>query len=396
VTDLTRALLLPEVFSPSPSLLKTLALYWDEVVLVDYTERLMADDPPASRPRAQTELEDAGLLRRVNRSLKPPGPPPWLADAAADALSELPLSPEQRETAVAAAMRGDVDDQLLSLALMPSYEARRVTPNPQRPWDDLTEDERQPLLRATRHMLESLFRLTEEHYVARVLDACNLAALNGWGPVSGSTLSAVASALGARHDDLPLAEAALISVTAEAFAVDGDTPVDEIVALREQHRSSMQRLRASLVDLSASVSVDGTPSQIVNRARGTFTDRVLPSLGDLESILTESKVKFFLRSLLGAVTYAIPPHDPVRGIAGGLRVTSEIIDYRFSRETLLGRHPYGYLHHVSDELGASPSAAASSFLETQRDPMKVFARLFDDREVRAAAIREVLGFDVTT
>lgn len=394
--DLTRALLLPELLEPSPSLLKTLALYWDEVVLVEYKERLVADDPPSSgRPPARQELEEAGLLRRIDRSLLPAHPPGWLFEGADLGLRELSLPIADRERAIAAAMKGDLESQLLALSVMPSHEARRSMQSvADRPWDDLTDTQKQPLMIGTRHMMESLFRLSEEHYVARVLDACDLAALNGWGPVSGSALSAVASALGPQHDDLPLSEAALISVTADAFAIEGDTPVDDILSLRERHRASMSRLRASLIDLSASVRVDGTPTQIVNRARDTFTDRVLPSLSDLESILGESKIKFVVRSLLGAVTYAVPPHDPVRGIAGGLRVTSEIIDYRFSRETLIERHPYGYLHHVSDELGAKPGEATSALLETQRNPIKLFEQLMSGSQVRAAAVREILGFDL--
>lgn len=394
MTDLTNALLLPEVLGPSPGLLKTLAIYWDELVLVDYTERLMGNDPPAAPPQAQRELEAEGLLRRIDRSLLPDKPPVWLVKGTEQVLNQLPLSAEERRRAVTAASRGELVERLLALSLMPSHEARRVIPRPQKRWDDLSDEERQPLLATTRHFLESIFRLAEEHYVARVTDACDLAALNDWGPVAGSSLSAMAAALGPRQDDLPLAEAALISVTAEAFAIDPDTPVSDIVAVREKHRSSMGRLRGSLIDLSASISTDGTPSQVVNRARSTFTNRVAPSLGELETILSESKIKFFLRSLIGGVTYAIPPHDPIRGMVGGLRVTSEIIDYRFSHETLLSRHPYGYLHHVGNELGAGPAATASTFLETQRNPMKVFAQLFHEQKTRSAAIREILGFGV--
>jgi hypothetical protein len=38
--DVSRALLLADVHAPSDGMLKTLALYWHEIVLPDYAERL--------------------------------------------------------------------------------------------------------------------------------------------------------------------------------------------------------------------------------------------------------------------------------------------------------------------------------------------------------------------
>lgn len=396
--DITRALLLPDVFAPSDSLLKTLALYWDDLVLLDYQERLL-DEPEFQEPRGETHaaLAEAGLLHLEPRTLDPGPTPEWLKAktlAIAEALQPV-LSPEARQL-LERVTRGEAGDDRPQYIMAPGHALRlsRSGPRAGRAEEDLLWPQ---LKEASRHLLEATFQEAHDHYLARVDDACSLAAVNAWGPVASSAVASVAAALGPEADALPMRGVALLSIAADAFAVAPETPVDNVLRFRDRHAKSMRRLRASLVDLSASLGAAGPPSRRLSEARSTFMDRVTPALGDLEAALAESKVRFVLRSLLGSVTLALPPLEPVSTVTGGIRMTADVLDYRFSRAQLTDRHPFGYLHHITDELGfRTASGAAELLVETQRQPREVLHTLFyRDAQALRGAVQRIWGWDLT-
>jgi hypothetical protein len=398
MSDLARAVLLPDVFPIGGSLLKTLALYWDDLILIDYQERLL-DEPEYEEPvdAARMELENAGIIAVQQRRLAIEPLPTWLrADVSALVDRIRPHLSEDNRTGFENALAGPLGDDPIALPMMISRAiTNEMRPPPAKPEDDPVY---WPLLKAaTRVFLESQFGLARDHYLRRVEDTCDLAFTNGWGPVAGSAVAGVAAALGPEAESLPVREVSLLSVAADAFAIGSDTEVDAIVRVREKHGRSLRRFRASLIDLSGSLAAEGPPVRRLNQARDTFLDRVMPALGDLEAILSQSKIKFTISSLLGTATLALQPIQPAAAVTSGVRISADVINYRFARSELVNQHPFGYLHHISNELGAKSAEDAGRLLvETQRDPSAVFERLFFERRALEAALQRVWGWNPKT
>ena len=81
-SDVSRALLLPDIDIPSDRLLKTLAVYWDELVLPDYRERADSGDGTRSEFDEPTDaliaLESNGVLIKLERTIELPTVEPSL------------------------------------------------------------------------------------------------------------------------------------------------------------------------------------------------------------------------------------------------------------------------------------------------------------------------------
>src|SRR4051812_33755901 len=78
--DISRALLLPDLHDATDGMLKTLALYWDEIVLPDYVERLLCgryldtgDHTPS--PSFSALLNEGVVVVHETVAALPPAPP---------------------------------------------------------------------------------------------------------------------------------------------------------------------------------------------------------------------------------------------------------------------------------------------------------------------------------
>lgn len=193
--------------------------------------------------------------------------------------------------------------------------------------------------------------------------------------------------------NVPRQEAALLSVVLDAFQIDPQSvSVTELVRFREKHHASLGRLRASLADLSETLRSSGEPLALISQARDTFRNRVEPALADLEAVLKEARITFFLKSLVGASAISLAPVRPEKAVAGGATLLAESLDYSFSRSRLVREHPYGYLHQVSSEIGSPGKASTSArheLSEAVKDPR---AALFEmERPLWEAALALVKG-----
>lgn len=91
---------------------------------------------------------------------------------------------------------------------------------------------------------------------------------------------------------------------------------------------------SSLFDLGAYMGDEGIgaePARSFAVARDVVRHRVEPALSSLESALKESRVKFVVKSLIGAASVALGPITPATAVSGSLALGAQTIDYAFAR-----------------------------------------------------------------
>jgi len=217
--DVSRGLLLPDVKQPGDGLLKTLSIYWDELVVPDYLERAVGPGGTEFIELSNTfeELEAAGILHRWSRKIELPP-----TDS-----SELPdrLRP---------GLQGRVDpanleqiERIMKLIVLPVVE--KIPGLDQYDRDELKGylAENPGVARsAAENMFNSISAYAAEHYLGRMQDAFELATQHHLAPLAQSSISHVASIVGA-PTEAPRSEAALLSAAVQAFELDPETLLNE-------------------------------------------------------------------------------------------------------------------------------------------------------------------------
>ncbi|HEX6205841.1 MAG TPA: hypothetical protein VFZ29_08560 [Solirubrobacterales bacterium] len=357
MADVTRALLLPDLEIPSDQLVKTLALYWDEIVIPEYLDRAGVLDKEEVAPRplsgVSEALASAGVIRVEKREVELP---PVAPEELPEGLRDLPAPSEAIKRIVS------VGSPMLELAKIRNSEER--------------DPEQGELKAAVEQLRENIVDYAARQYLERVRDSISISSVHHLAPVSRSVVSHVASIVGA-PSEAPRTEAALLSTAIQAFEVAPDTPVDRIIEFREKNALSVGRFRASLADLSEGLRKDADPTQLLAEARDRYRNRVVPALGELEEVLKQGNVQFLVRSLLGATAIALSPIDPVRAVDGGAKIVGQTINYSFSREKIVREHPFGYLHQVSKAFESSENTSSVRALEEAiEDPEKKVREMF--------------------
>jgi hypothetical protein len=178
MADVSRSLLIPDFQPPSDHLLKTLAVYWDEVVLVGYVERGFGKGSGPRLSETATTLRDAGALTTTQRSIDlsdiytkrvtPASTRVWMS-APPEIHGQLRQIEEgsrdlaEGEEPILTIVGEEPEEKLLSLALAVGAETFRV---------------RVTIPVATALLVYS----TSKHYLARVLDALDTAEANHLAP----------------------------------------------------------------------------------------------------------------------------------------------------------------------------------------------------------------------
>lgn len=331
--DVTRALLLPDWLKPQDGVLKSLALYWDEVIVPDSAYRwspvFRVEELEKPPPWSDTtlELEDAGVVRRHG------------ADIAAESLMPHGRPPNE-----------DPDGELF-LRIEKGEDGRaRFTGTLRAQLPDTTEPSPEPdpdvAARNHREWREATASLHGDALIARAQQCREIAASNNLAPVAPSLLSHIASLTDEVNG--PVMEGALIGVAVDAFFVRPDTPVEQLVAFRDKHRTALRRFRGAMTDLAAALrQPEIAPEAALSAARDIYRNRVEADLGALEERLSESRIKFLAKSLFGAAALATAPMATPAVAESAARFGAQTINYRFSREKLLQEHPYAYLHRLS-------------------------------------------------
>jgi hypothetical protein len=346
--DVARALLLPDIYVPNLSTLRNLAAYWDEVLCpcYDVSHTFNTDDPLVREGVVRVLERDISAARFFPAEVEVDGEDEWAYQAYRD------------------------DDGEMKVRLVPKDD------DSTRYWlerdpSDFSDAE-----------VEGLTAITLGRHLGFIDDALAMAASNHLAPVSHSLGGHLAAVIGSSEegpDARPAREAALLSVVVDAFAIDPETSSEELLRFRESTANSRARLRGSLVDLAERLRGDTEPVSMLAEARDTYRNRVEPALGDLEEALKESRIKFLLKSLVGATAIAIAPIEPVSTSAGAARVLGQSIDYSYSKSKLLREHPYGYLHAVRSELGTESSAPSrpDDVLTTMMAPRESLRELWN-------------------
>jgi hypothetical protein len=205
-------------------------------------------------------------------------------------------------------------------------------------------------------------------YLKRLQDAFELARRHNLAPVAHSVASHVGSLVGDYTENVPRREAALLSAAVDAFEVGDDTPVEDILLFRERNRALLGRFRASMVDLSAELQQDAAPLTLLASARDIYRNRVQPALGDLEAAMSESRIRFLIRSLVGASAITLAPVEPVHAVEVGASLLGSTVNYRFSRDKLLREHPFGLLHQITAEFSVNPASRRTELELAIQDP----------------------------
>jgi len=316
--DVTKALLLPDLTDPPLGLMQNLAIYWDEIVYPSYDGKAHLDSDDL--------LFEEGVVRSLPRDV----PAERIFPASEDFESG-------EDWAYFFSRNADGDMQI------------HLGP------DTDSDDEARSIKDYSDARLEALSAIFLEKHLGFVTDALDLAAETNLAPFSHSLGGHLAAVVGSSAEDADRAdssrEAALLSVVVEAFTVDPSVSSEEILRFRSRNSKAQARLRASLVDLAGQLRTETSPTTMLAEARDTYRNRVEPALGHLEEALKESRVKFFLKSLVGATAIALAPIEPISTSAGAARVVGQSLDYSYSKSKLVGEHPYGYLHQVGEQLG---------------------------------------------
>lgn len=233
-----------------------------------------------------------------------------------------------------------------------------------------------------------------DHYIERLTDAQALASWNGLSPIGLTPIEHVGSlALGHEDDadDTSSSSAALLSAVVQTFSLPADIPVERILTFRDKHAGSLGRLRSALADLGESLKSDGTPRELLGRASDTYANRVVPALGDLESVMKESKISFFIKSAVGASAVVLAPVEPIKAVEKGAELAAQSLNYSFSRDKLVREHPFGYLYRLGTELHAEPARATVELIESaSSDPRASLTELFL-RQEPGVLVQALLG-----
>jgi hypothetical protein len=200
---------------------------------------------------------------------------------------------------------------------------------------------------------------------------------SGLAPVDVGLFGFLAALLPPRSESVPRVEGALMQVVVQGVVVDADTPVDQVIQFREQHRPQAGRLRASLIDLAATIDAGQPPTAVASQAEAVIRNRVEPALADLESELKRSKLSFVWRGILGIGGVATGGAVPAAaGIGTAGRLFGRALHYAFDREALLREHPYGYLHRLRTTFGTDDEQA-SVMRRPITDPHAELVQMFE-------------------
>jgi hypothetical protein len=343
-------------------MVKTLALYWDEIVIPDYLERLVCgrylDTGDRTPSPTLSALVDEGVVVVHEAIAELPPAPADLSPLIGETQTPLPvcLSEEGLRRTIRA-----LEPILQALTDTDINRYQHAAP----------ESDHRTGEKLTSAVLDAVANMSREAtslYLNRLQDAFELARNHNLAPVAHSITSHVGSLVGNHIEDAPRREAALLSAAVDAFEVHDDTPVEDILLFRAQHKGLIGRFRASLVDLSGELQQDAAPLTLLASARDTYRNRVQPALADLEAAMNESRMRFFIRSLIGATALTLAPVEPVRAAEAGASLIGHTVNYRFARDTLVREHPFGLLHKITAEFSVGPRPAHTELELAINDP----------------------------
>ncbi|HEX6665520.1 MAG TPA: hypothetical protein VF081_02880 [Solirubrobacterales bacterium] len=192
MTEVARALILPDLFAPSPESLLSLLLVWDEIEL----ERCrIAPGSPLDYGEFREELREAGVVQEF--------PPPFELEPRVDPTLSIDESDAQIEE----------------------------------------------LARSNGLVLAS-------GILRSVRDAQSRATRQGFAALSTTQLADLASSLPPADEVAAVSEATMIQATINGMRLNSSTDLKAVLRFRDKNRDLMGRFRGALVDLSKAIDAD--------------------------------------------------------------------------------------------------------------------------------------------
>jgi hypothetical protein len=298
VTEVARALILPDLGPPAREEILSLLLIWDAL---DLEVTRVADEKDNFGWAKQ--LEEAGVLRVTSRPFDPQHPPE----------SRKPPGEELREVAEHYDVFGPPDDP----SKVVKYAAKAVT--------DLLFD--------------------------NVQHAVDRAAREGLAPVAATYHASLVASLPRAESNAPVREGTLIDVATRGIKVAPETTVDAVLAFRERNAPLIGRFRAALIDLAASIDPDS--SAPAEQAFALVKNRIEPAISALDDVLGRGKISFVWGMMVGASTTVAAGMEAGAAVAEVGQVVTRGIRYAFNRERLIRDHPYGFLYRANQVFDAT-------------------------------------------
>ncbi len=377
MSDFSRAILMPGLSPPSDETLMTLALYWEEIVIPDSAYRFspvfreeQLDESLPQWSAALLELADAGIARLTKADI-----------TAEDFMSEGRPEVEDPNGELFLRIGKGEDGRARYTQTMRATVARTANQaSPISPSHEL-------LVKNELEWREATASLHADALIARNKLCGEVAASNNLAPISTSLLSHMSGL--SDEPEAPQLKGALVSASVDAFAVLPGTSVEQVLDFRKKNVRAVRRFRGAMTDLAAAIQQPNiAPEAVLAAARDIYVNRVEPDLGVLEDRLSESRISFLTRSLLGAAALALTPVTLPTIAETAAKFGAQTINYRFSREKLLEEHPYSFLHRLGKadfvlprQLSQleilSPGTAPRDFVYQQIDA--IFEILFESR-----------------
>jgi hypothetical protein len=189
---------------------------------------------------------------------------------------------------------------------------------------------------------------TARAFMSNIRDALDYANRNGLAPLAISPFASVASSLPYALPSAPITEATMIHVASPGLKLDSETTVEDVLRFREKNAALIGRFRASLIDLAASIEAQSTAAA-AEQARSILANRIEPALADLSDELARGRIRFAVRTLLGATAIGLSTATPASASVAGGRIATQSLRYAFDRDRLVREHPFGLLHRVRSQ-----------------------------------------------
>lgn len=230
------------------------------------------------------------------------------------------------------------------------YETRKpFNPEPSGPTSRAAEDQ---LIRLGPSDIERLSaragKGTARLFMRNLREALDYATENGLAPLAISPFADVASSLPIASSSSPITEATMIHVASPSITLDSETTVEDLLRFREKNVALIGRFRASLIDLAASIDAESTAAG-VEQARAILVNRIEPALANLSDELDRGRISFAVRTLLGATAIGLSSVTPASASVAGGRIATQSLRYAFDRDRLVRDHPFGLLHRIRSQ-----------------------------------------------
>lgn len=149
----------------------------------------------------------------------------------------------------------------------------------------------------------------------------------------------------------------LARMSLKTISIEPETPLIEILRFRDRHRKMMLNFRRQLRELSRQVAIGLNTAERERVLEEIIKDKVLPARGEIEAKLSEGDIAFGLSAmnivqatLIGAL--ASGGQSWITGIAGaGISLSISLVQSLREDRNITKEEPFGYLYQAQEKFG---------------------------------------------